>query len=634
MACRLLLAERADQVQFFIDKGLAANGAWVALGPSAMDCLDKKGIAYKLCEELYKAEELGAICEEGHRQVEKLCGWLDEQMHEEHPSLENWGMRPFLFHIFPLTMLFDGLRSRIFKLKKILQAFPHSEPCLCREPGYPWGSYDLCFSMEENLWGILASLPGWKNPIKIFPMSGRKLQSRGKKSAFAAGTILKPAISWVKQNSILLYTLWRSLRDRDYQASACLALPTFHGALLVMGETGQWRPTFAGFRTHGRRLLFATPDYFISGEKPPDEGNASALLRKLEFYQDMKAYFKFDGISFYPMLKDRLAWIAGVSPGRFSLIMRRVETSKKRYRLKAVLTASASTATEHAINQAARIHGLPVFVWQHGFVGYDDAGRISQLFDYKDRMTADKTFVYGTGVEKAYLSYGRPFESEVVSIGSASLDAILPLREKGNGSKKNASGLNRITILYATTNYFQNHWYYGMPPGWSDCLFYRDQLKIMEVLSRLAKNSDIEIIVKLSPSRQYEDPPWVNRFLNTKNMRIAKEGQFTDLLIQASAVILDCPTTTMLETLAAGRPLFVLLKHWLFAGEARQMLDRRAVGALEVEPLAASLESYIESGIYPRDINNDEYLKAYGTYLHDCSSAIRAFQVISTAIGA
>ena len=64
------------------------------------------------------------LCLKVHKRVEWFCNCLDETLWKYYSELQEWGMHPFLFHIFPLTMLFDGLVSRIFQLRAVLNAYP------------------------------------------------------------------------------------------------------------------------------------------------------------------------------------------------------------------------------------------------------------------------------------------------------------------------------------------------------------------------------------------------------------------------------------------------------------------------------------------------------------------------------
>ncbi len=116
----LLLAEHDYQVQDFISRGLHINGEWIALGPGAMWTLDKKGIKYQIPEDFYKEEELEKTCLKVHEKIENYCREIDSVIHQEYPEIKESGISPFLFNIYQLTIIFDGLVSRIFQLKSIL----------------------------------------------------------------------------------------------------------------------------------------------------------------------------------------------------------------------------------------------------------------------------------------------------------------------------------------------------------------------------------------------------------------------------------------------------------------------------------------------------------------------------------
>ena len=63
------------------------------------------------------------------------------------------------------------------------------------------------------------------------------------------------------------------------------------------------------------------------------------------------------------------------------------------------------------------------------------------------------------------------------------------------------------------------------------------------------------------------------------------------------------------------------------------MLEKRAVCADTVQDLINKIQQYIEYGMYPADVDDDEYLRTHGNHLNDGNSAQRALKKVSEIIG-
>jgi len=249
-------------------------------------------------------------------------------------------------------------------------------------------------------------------------------------------------------------------------------------------------------------------------------------------------------------------------------------------------------------------------------------------------MTSDEVFLYGECVKKAFETYKHRFSANTFAIGSSCLDRLKVLN--GSPRKKQPKKIGRfINILYATTNYYQNLWYAGISPPFSDCYFFQDGFFIMEALQRLLENNyNIKATVKLHPSRLLEDPPWLEKFSGVKNIKFIKDKpKFVKLLQLSDVILIDLPSTIVLQSVSTNLPVFVLMRHWNYTHYARTILEKRAVCADDVKTLIDNLCKYLDSGIYQADINDDSFIKGYGTFLNDGKSAERAAGEVLEMIG-
>jgi hypothetical protein len=653
----LLLAERDYQVEDFISRGLGAKGEWIALGPSAMWALDKKHISYNIPEDFYNSLNLEATCLKEQERLENLCDKLDEQLWEEHPELKKLRVCLFLFHIFPLTILVDNLVSRIFQLKAIFNAHPGHTAWVHCGAHRPWDAFDICFSNEETLWGHVLSLPGWK--------CGTKILEDPPKGIFTANSNinhdrdgyyphLKQKVDrWIK-SSVFLYTAAHSIAHRDFKAVFDLLIPGKKNSLLINGGTYEWSYAIPALRAQGWRILFASNLLFKDKWSNNHATSKSLYYDTEETRKEMNDYFQSEGVRFYPLLEDRFTWIRAKAPELGLRIASRLDDTIQKYKIRAILCATNPTFRSHVINQVSRSYGLPVIKWQHGFVMYYK-DRISQLNQFGDLMTTDAVLAFGKEPERAYSFYHSKFPAVVTAVGSASIDKIresnhncspapidrsttsiskFQARNKlvwtiGAGSDEKSRGSLKTRILYATTSYYQNIWYCGFSPPFNDRLFYRDQSLIVKSLQEIAASRlhGCEVTLKLSPGKTCQDPPWTSEVFNLK---VVKDSPtFVKLLQCHDVIIIGCPTTTLLQAIATKKPLFALVSHIGYTEQMRTMLARRAVCANQAGELMRLLRSYLQSGIYPADLNDDAFCKAYGNHLNDGKSIDRAVRLVN-----
>lgn len=618
---RLLLAEHDYQVRNFLSRGVDETDRWIALGPSAMACLEDLGIAYQIPEDFYSAAEFGEFCKQTHSLTESVCDHLDGIVRKLHPELDSMGMAPFRFWIVPLFQIFDAVRGRVFQLEKIFSANPAATIHMHKGRRLPWNSDDLLFSNRETLWAEVASLSGWDRQIELLP-------DPASSDAPARSNVAAPANSFNLKKRVLqslwLTSLARLGMLRNYRGMVNL-MRRRSSALLLVGAPYEWAGVLPILSREGRRILFTSKEYFEidAAESTGSEAN----FKQLESDHDLMSCFRVGPINYFPLLRERLSWIWHTSPAQFAAVARKVAQLCRRHRISGVLRCSSSSGIDHAINQSARALGIPVFAWQHGAVSHDT--KITQFRDYADAMTSDYTFVYGTEVEKAYTQFGKRFSSTVAPVGTTSLDSMISSAPESRAARL-ASGRDRKTIVYATTNYMQNHWYGGWQPVFSDREHFRDQVLITECLSQAAQKGLAEIVIKLHPNPEYQEPPWVAKLRNVKSVRIVKdEESFENLVRHSDGVVLDFPSTTLLQSIAMGVPVFVLIQRWPFPAAAQAQLRQRAVAVNSAAELGANLESFLESGAYPADPAHTAFLEGFGTHLNDGKTAQRVIAILS-----
>ncbi len=617
------VVEHAHQVDDILCRGIEGEAHWLAVGPSAIHRLRRADMPYEIPENFFDTEALAKVCEDSHDRLWSLCDRVDQWIWAHHPRLESLAIRPMRFHFFPLVQLFDVLRSRSFIFERLAGAFPTSTLWVhYAEPSIPTGD-QLGFRDRDTLWGLIGRMLIPESRIRVLP---EPLSTAARRPPWYR---ISPRAEGKRlaKHSIVLATMARYIGRRDLPGLLHALAPGSRRSLLVVGAPVEWNYALPALRDAGFRMLFTDYELFHHNSLLR-RAQGFRLPAELEDDPSVNHAFLCGGSSLYPILRDRVGWIVNESPRILESIAHAVPNLLRRYRVASLLTSAMNSALAYTVNQSARRAGVPVVAWQHGLMSAN--GPHSQFSEYRHCMTASTTLTWGRASEQAHsLQPGErlKFGTQIASVGAASLDRLFGARQLRRAGRSQRKPRN---LLYATSNYYGNDWYFGMPPGYSDRLFYLDQDGIVCALSSLAERRDLDVVVKLHPTTP--DPPFAHEVRQDSRcgrLSVVKaEATLTRLLDWTDAVILDLPTTSLLQAIAAGLPVFVLLRHWRHGAEGEEILARRAVCAETIDDLLQKVETFVREGHYAADIEDTEFLRAYGTHLNDTKSAERAAKIV------
>jgi len=158
---------------------------------------------------------------------------------------------------------------------------------------------------------------------------------------------------------------------------------------------------------------------------------------------------------------------------------------------------------------------------------------------------------------------------------------------------------------------------------------------IVEGMKRIIKgNNKLSLTLKLYPNADVldEDPPWASSLKGIDLINLIRNPPFIQLLDSHDAVLTDSPTTTLLQAIATRHPVFVLTSVISLPMVHLPLMRQRAVCADNAETLMKSLELYLQTGNYPADCGNREYIKLYGTHLDDGKSSQRALAILEKTL--
>jgi hypothetical protein len=185
-------------------------------------------------------------------------------------------------------------------------------------------------------------------------------------------------------------------------------------------------------------------------------------------------------------------------------------------------------------------------------------------------------------------------------------------------------------ILYATTNYYLNYLYIGgiAHSTFQDNDLWNTQRRILDLLGESGRKA----VLKLHPG-QYQEA-YIREYIREKGYGkisvIRNERSFPDLALHAGMVILDCPSTTLLQAVAAKKPVFTLTKHVHLTGEALAALGGAAFCTANLDEFITTIRRYLAGEPGPASLGpaGTNFLELYGTDRADGKVADRVISLL------
>lgn len=610
------LVEHAWQVADFRARPEFRGCRWIALGPTAMDALDQGGLPYTTPDEYGAPEALRQECRAQFEQVRVVAERMDREIVATQPEWQEWKTGPFGLQLWQVAKFTDGLRGRVAQLRNILAHFPaptrfaiHQGP----EPNWDWLRME--WRDHDLLWGRLLALPGWNREVTI----------RNAIPSLPVRTGQTPAATDGAPERLRRFAkgLVRFVRR---------SLPTVgarHDPVVgILNDAGLWSEVTKVLAA-GRIRAVAIPR--PASVPPaalrmirPGQPWATVTLERWEQWVDRWAVGEID---YRPLVKDRICWMmerAGLVAGETRVELMRYG---QRQPLAGLLGIAASDFLLQLTKQFYLNRGVPVITFQHGATWFNR--QITLRYDLIDLAGSSLLLTYGEAARTAYLASCPGSESRVVAVGSPRLDRLRtekPLRSRNDPPRR---------ILYLTNNYYQNRWYCGLNPPFSDTRLFSEQDSIQRRLRAWVKTRPrLHMTVKMHPSRFGDALPFGEELKRAGVKVVKNQTAVATLLKRSDVVILDTPTTMMLEAMALGLPIFVLTSVVAPPPAHLALLRRRVVCADSAAELMDRLESFLVSGRYPAELAECDYLKLYGTHHHDGGSARRAADIVAALVRA
>ncbi|MBM03242.1 MAG: hypothetical protein CL766_00390 [Chloroflexi bacterium] len=237
----------------------------------------------------------------------------------------------------------------------------------------------------------------------------------------------------------------------------------------------------------------------------------------------------------------------------------------KTYQPIAIISGTTDPDRIQIIHQAAKIYKIPLISFQHGGAyGYTETKWI-QLSD----LRADIYAAYGAKsceyIEKFAKSLNMP--TKLINIGWQNGKQI---SKKANYSKQFNNNTGR-KIIYVPTGMMGDNRYGPNHDQMHDIKYCLEQIEIIQTLSKIPNT---ETTVKLHYKDKIENP--IENFIinsNFTNVKVVKYCNFVELLNEADVIIIDCPTTVIIESLASCKNvIYINLNIVKFTNEGETLL--------------------------------------------------------------
>ena len=587
----LLLLESPEQYNSYKDKKESFESYELVvccLSVAATDYCKKNGINFILPEDCYTKEESEYYRKLSEKKIKSLVKNLNDYYHKKIGNIDGFLFDMGSYHFFMLYHFFGALHHRAFFLKKVIEKYKVDRILILQEPEsitsrqFPVSQYTNCYlNLFQN------SI--YREKIICIPV-----QSKTVRQYVTLKIRIRSSLSKFLRKFKIINDYLNCVRNNIPVNFFRLLLGKVKSDVLLIGSAYNWKYVVSYSRITNRVSVF----------NETDEINLPSNMVKNWFkewfdWEDKFCGFTVSALGYYEMTRVKI-----LSEEIFATHENAIKIIKQK---KSLIYSVAPYATQQYYLSIAKYLDIPRICFQHGQMSTYEGGLwneasellyISHYFSFGEQVSVEKTNRAKSivGFEKA------------ISIGSPALDNI-----------KKTTLLGKEYILYASSKYL--NYGAGFVPRYIDIAVKSSQNMLINYFEQyLDLNPHSEVIWKLNQERLTEQPS-----IATKNIKVINdEINFSDLIPNAQIIILDRPSTTSLEACMTNKPLFVLLsgRNWYSLPE--NLLRKRAVISYTPEELCETVDEYLTKGVYSADVNNKEYVKAYGCYLDDGLSSKRA----------
>ncbi len=263
-----------------------------------------------------------------------------------------------------------------------------------------------------------------------------------------------------------------------------------------------------------------------------------------------------------------------------------------------ILTSTTNLAYYHlAVFDAAKSKQKKIITYQEG-AGYGSPD--VKVYDYSEYRNCDYFISYGE--LSSYLKKKKIMNTcKILEAGSLRL-------KKLKCDLHNNMDL-KYKILYCTSyNPVRNHFPYNFS-------FSNYSYKLQKDISNLLESLNVKAAVQVAPNNAFNviDKYILNNKSLFNKLDVIQNKKFVSVLPITEAVIIDFPSTTLMEALITEKPIFFYYSNWLshIDDDALFLLKKRVCVIESLEKLKQNLFKYFRYNLYEADITNKEYFEKY-----------------------
>jgi hypothetical protein len=566
----------------------------VATSPGVCWELEKHEVPYRSLEDYCSPEELYQIGRENFRTVDRICALLDESLSQQLDTLQGV-LKPATDNHQFIKFLYDALSIRIHLLRRLVTKERASQVITMGQPG-GLGLHDYYgpLTEEENIFPALLDLRGW--PCRHVRID--RPADDGTSEGFS-----RPAKN---PGRVGRFLRTRSLVIDSYTTAKIHGMAAAAGIMGLSLRNLFHRRKYLYIATYSHNWYAMIPHFYRKGYSTVHLKTFNQTLQEAGRSLDitlplsLREFCTCGPVDFTQLFMEYLLHLFQVYRECAPSLARTIDDLFRSKPPEALLFGARPSFLEQIPAHIAQKRGIPVITWQHGGAGYFD--QPIQLYD--ELMNSDFHFAWGpsTRDQMARDDLNR-FPCRICAVGSMECESI---------HRSSPSYTRREYALYVTSMYNLSRFIvaYRYPPR--DNHLWAVQKQILQCLARHCTPT----IFKMHPTSGQEGH--ILEYLKDPAFRtiavIKGERRFADLIPDADFIVIDGPSTVLIQGAATTKPLFVLLSFIRLTDEAEELLRKRAFCYRTLDEILAALANHLEGRDMDQhpDVNNTEFLEQYG----------------------
>ena len=379
---------------------------------------------------------------------------------------------------------------------------------------------------------------------------------------------------------------------------------------------------------HGAHLRIVRPPKWSSGQNGKATMMENVMVAAWPAVADAirsTGYLNVDGVDIADLTLARLCWLWNHRAGDAIREARHIAPIYERQSKAVLFTQHPAGESELPNLIAARATGCPVVAYQHGAYGMAVPDRHANVMEIQP---SDVFLVYGSGTARDLASgFGsdpRLCHRPLPNVGSIKLEGIWRTRTTRPDPIYDVCYVT--TYGHGDARYMERNHHPPIALG-------RLERSLLRLLAGHPQRSVLVKTVNLYG--QYQFITKVVRRLAPTNIRILTDGQFSDMAWCGRLIVIESPSTVLLEACATNLPILCLVNldwlnvdsHWL------DLLQRRAMVATSVDDFLRQLDDIL-TGWPPQELDSvdDSFLLEYGMHRADGRSAERAVDALAQVL--